>query len=188
MSNLFIARTLIAGAWLCMLTGCAPASTTPTADTAKTSRPDRTPMTPDAAAVVTRVHVDKSDRVLTAYSGNAIAARFTGIRFGPNPTGHKQFEGDGRTPEGRYVIDYHNPNSSFTLSLHIDYPNAADRAFAAQHGKSPGGEIFIHGQPTGDTAPTRTHDWTEGCIALSNEEIATLYRIVPDGTPIEIVP
>lgn len=131
--------------------------------------------------------VDKSERLLVAYQKGRPIRAYRGLQFGDAPMGHKRFQGDERTPEGLYTIDTRNPRSSFHLSLRISYPNAADRAFAAQYGRSPGGDIFIHGQPTG--RPGRMQgDWTDGCIALSNAEIEELWQIVPDGTPIEIRP
>jgi len=130
--------------------------------------------------------VDKSDRILVAYSSGQPIAVYYGIQFGEAPLGHKRFQGDERTPEGLYTIDTRNPRSSYHLSLRISYPNRADRAFAAQYGRSPGGDIFIHGQPTGYRGPTLQGDWTDGCIALTNAEIEELWSIVPDGTPIEI--
>ena len=133
------------------------------------------------------VLVDKSDRTLWVYEDGRVIRTVRGLQFGDAPQGHKRFQGDERTPEGRYTIDYGNPQSSFYLSLHISYPNAADRAYAAARGRSPGGDIFIHGQPNGSTARMRG-DWTDGCIALSDAEIADLWQIVPDGTPIEIRP
>ena len=131
--------------------------------------------------------IDKSERLLIAYSrGNPIRA-YRGLQFGDAPFGHKRFQGDERTPEGLYTIDRRNPRSRFHLSLGISYPNRSDMAFAAQYGRSAGGDIFIHGQPTG--RPGRMFgDWTDGCIALTNAEIEELWQIVPDGTPIEIRP
>lgn len=130
--------------------------------------------------------IDKSDRVLIAYAQGRPIRTYYGLQFGDTPFGHKQFEGDERTPEGRYYIDARNPHSSYHLSLRISYPNASDRAFAAQYGRSPGGDIFIHGQPNGLKRGRVSGDWTDGCVALSNEEIAELWRLVPDGTPIQI--
>lgn len=135
-----------------------------------------------------RLLVDKSKRTLIAYDGGRQIARYTNIRFGDAPSGHKRFEGDERTPEGDYVIDGRNPKSAYHLSLRISYPNAADRAYAKARGRSPGGDIFIHGQPNAWPGPTLTHDWTDGCIAVSNAEIEQLWDIVPDGTPITITP
>ena len=134
------------------------------------------------------VLVDKSDRVLTLFADGKPYRNYTGLQLGDAPDGHKQFQGDERTPEGRYVIDYGNPQSSYYLSLHISYPNADDRAFAATHGRSPGGAIFIHGQPNWLESGRLSGDWTDGCIALSNDEIEELWNLVPDGTPIEIRP
>lgn len=135
------------------------------------------------------VLVDKSDRTLTLYGEGLALRTYGGLQFGDAPMGHKRFEGDERTPEGRYVLDYRNPQSSYHLSLHISYPNEADRAFAARYGRSPGGLIFIHGQPNGWPDGERVPgDWTDGCIALSNAQIEELWTLVADGTPIEIRP
>ena len=135
------------------------------------------------------VLVDKSDRKLWVYQGGRVIRSYSGLQYGDRPLGHKRFQGDERTPEGRYTITYGNEQSSFYLSLHIDYPNARDRAYARARGRSPGGLIFIHGQPNGLPFDERVPgDWTDGCIALSNAEIAELWSLVPDGTPIEIRP
>ena len=135
-----------------------------------------------------RLLVDKSERVLIAYAGNREIVRYTHIRFGDAPTGHKQFEGDERTPEGTYRISGRNPASAYHLSLRISYPNAADRAFAKAKGRSPGTDIFVHGQPNAWPGPPIARDWTDGCIALSNAEIKQLWDIVPDDIPITIRP
>jgi murein L,D-transpeptidase YafK len=133
------------------------------------------------------VRVDKSARTLTLYAGGAPVRSYAGIQLGDAPQGPKRFRGDERTPEGRYTIDYGNPNSAYHLSLHVSYPNAADRAFAAARGRSPGGDIFVHGQPNGSAGRVEG-DWTDGCIALSDSEIEELWSLVGDGTAIEIVP
>lgn len=132
--------------------------------------------------------VDKSERLMVAYSQGQPVRAWRGLQFGAQPQGHKRFEGDERTPEGRYVIDGRNPNSAYHLSLRISYPNPADRAYARAHGRSPGGDIFIHGQPNALAFGRVPGDWTDGCIALANSEIEELWRIVPDGTVIEIRP
>lgn len=139
-----------------------------------------------AANQVDYLLVDKTRRILVAYAGGQPVKVYRGVQLGGAPLGHKQFQGDRRTPEGLYTIDTRNPRSQFYLSLRISYPNAADRAFAAQYGRSPGGDIFIHGQPNGYAGARVPGDWTDGCIALLNDEIAELWAIVPDGTPIEI--
>jgi murein L,D-transpeptidase YafK len=135
-----------------------------------------------------RILVDKSDRTLILYKGQEEVARYTGIRFGDVPQGHKQFEGDEKTPEGEYTIDGRNPGSSYHRSLRVSYPNARDVAFAKAQGKLPGGLIFIHGQPNGYTGPPIPRDWTDGCIAVSNDEIRQIWDLVPDGAKIVIQP
>ena len=134
------------------------------------------------------VLVDKSDRVLTLFAAGKPYRNFQDLQFGDAPRGHKRFEGDERTPEGHYTIDTRNPASAYHLSLRISYPNPEDRAYAVTRGRSPGGEIFIHGQPNWLPAGRLPGDWTDGCIALANAEIEELWRLVPDGTPIEIRP
>ena len=134
------------------------------------------------------VLVDKSEHVLTLYREGKVLKAYSGLQLGGAPVGHKQFEGDERTPEGRYTIDTRNPASAYHLSLRISYPNEADTAFAAARGRSPGGEIFIHGQPNTLPFGRLPGDWTDGCIALSNVELDELWTAVPDGTPIEIRP
>lgn len=138
--------------------------------------------------MVDGVLVEKSARRLTLLAKGRPVRVFAGIQLGPAPVGHKQFEGDGRTPEGWYVLDYGNPQSAYFLSLHISYPDSGDTAFARARGRSPGGQIFIHGQPNGMRSERVPGDWTDGCIALSNEEVAEIWRSVGDGTPIEIRP
>ena len=111
------------------------------------------------------------------------------IALGGNPLGHKTQQGDQRTPEGEYVIDYRKKNSSYHRALHISYPNARDRAEARVQGVDPGGLIMIHGIRNGFGLIGRWHrlwDWTDGCIALTNTEIEELWDVIPNGTPIEI--
>lgn len=136
------------------------------------------------------VEVDKSDRELRLLRGGEVLKTYR-VSLGFAPEGDKRQEGDGKTPEGRYVIDYRNPQSRFHLSLHISYPDAEDRAEAKARGVSPGGEIFIHGGPgiKGQFASLwRGKDWTLGCIAVTDEEIEEIWALVPNGTPIEIRP
>jgi len=135
-----------------------------------------------------RILVDKSDRTLILFKGEEEIARYSKIRFGDVPEGHKRFEGDERTPEGNYTINGRNPGSRYHLSLRVSYPNAADRAYAEARGQSPGGDIFIHGQPNGYSGGPIARDWTDGCIALSNAEIKQIWDVVPDGAEIEIRP
>ena len=136
---------------------------------------------------VDHIRVDKSDRTMTLYGTDGSVNTIGHIQLGAAPAGAKQFEGDERTPEGRFTIDYGNPGSAYHLSLHISYPRAQDTAYAQQHGRSPGGLIFIHGQPNNWPAGRVPGDWTDGCIALANDQIEALWAAVPDGTPIDIV-
>ncbi len=108
------------------------------------------------------------------------------IGLGFAPEGHKQFEGDGRTPEGSYAIDRRNPDSLFHLSIGISYPNEADIAFAEAQGRSPGKDIFIHGGPRRGIDPVNVRDWTAGCISVTDRQIEEIYAMVRDGTPIDI--
>lgn len=133
---------------------------------------------------VTRLQMFKGDRSLFLYSGTRLLMSYK-FDLGFAPEGHKQFEGDGKTPEGAYTIDRRNPNSLFHLSIGISYPNAADIAYAAARGRSPGGDIFIHGGPRAGIDPV-TPDWTAGCISVTNREIEDIYAMVRDGTPIDI--
>ena len=113
------------------------------------------------------------------------------VVFGSNPEGHKQQQGDERTPEGRYVLDYKNPNSKYYKSIHISYPNAQDRQNARKRGVNPGGDIMIHGQPNGYggfSTIVQLFNWTNGCIALSNPDMDVIWDAVKPGTPIEIRP
>lgn len=130
--------------------------------------------------------VDKSDRMLVLYKDGKEIKRYSNIRFGDAPKGHKRFQGDEKTPEGDYYIDGRNPGSSYHLSLRISYPNDKDRAYAKARGKSPGGDIFIHGQPNGYSGPAIGRDWTDGCIAVSNAEIREIWQMVPNGAQIRI--
>ncbi|MCU0815147.1 MAG: L,D-transpeptidase family protein [Cypionkella sp.] len=133
---------------------------------------------------VTSVQVHKADRKMYLLHHGRVLKSYD-IALGFSPEGHKQFEGDGKTPEGTYFIDRRNPNSAFHLSIGISYPNAADAAYAKSMGKSPGGDIFIHGGPR---RPTTKRDWTEGCIAVSDEEMEEIYSMVKNGTIIHILP
>lgn len=137
---------------------------------------------------IEKIVVLKAARRLELYAEGALVHAFHGIALGDAPQGHKQFEGDERTPEGHYRIAGSNPESAYHLSLRISYPDARDRAFAEAQGRSPGGDIFIHGQPNGMPLTRLPGDWTDGCIALSNAEMEALWEAVPDGTPIEIRP
>lgn len=143
-----------------------------------------------ANAKADRVVVEKKERTLTLMS-HGKALKTYKVALGGTPVGYKERQGDGKTPEGIYVLDYRNVHSQFYKSLHVSYPNVQDRAHARKLGVSPGGDIFVHGLPKEYAwvgAEHRLHDWTNGCIAVTNEEIDEIWRAVPDGTPIEIKP
>lgn len=147
-----------------------------------------TPLPPHSVA--DRILVEKKARRLTLFYQDQPLKSYQ-IALGRQPEGPKRFEGDNKTPEGRYTIDWRNPNSKFHRSLHISYPNPADQAFAAQKRRSAGGDIMIHGLPNGWGALGPLHlrrDWTAGCIAVTNSEIEEIWRVTPDGVPIEIRP
>ncbi len=135
-----------------------------------------------------RVLVDKSDEKLYLLKDEAVIAEFS-VAFGANPVGHKQQEGDERTPEGHYLLDYKKADSSFYKAIHISYPNDADKQAAAAHGVDPGGLIMIHGQRNRLgwlSFVTQRFNWTDGCIAVTNGEMDQIWNSVSENTPIEI--
>ena len=143
---------------------------------------------------VTSIEVFKSQRLLQLKHQDEVIRSYP-IRLGFNPIGHKQFEGDGKTPEGTYSIDWRNPKSAYYKSLHISYPNQNDLAFAKQQHQSTGGDVMIHG-----TVPTRAaslplsatymprKDWTLGCIAVTNSDMDEIWALVSNHTKINIHP
>ena len=137
-----------------------------------------------------KVLVDKSDRKLYLLQGDE-AIRTFDIALGIRPVGDKQYEGDFRTPEGRYRLDLRNPESEYFLSIRVSYPNGQDIREARARGVDPGGAIMIHGQPNEPTRSEtyyRTQDWTNGCIAVSNSDMIDIWLMTGDNTPIEIRP
>jgi murein L,D-transpeptidase YafK len=132
-----------------------------------------------------QIIVNKSKREMLLLSRDSILRRYR-IALGRDPVGHKNREGDGRTPEGSYRIDRRNPKSAYHLSLHVSYPSSADSDRARELGLDPGGDIMIHGLRLGVEHPER--DWTQGCIAVTNEEMEEIWSLVADGTPIQINP
>ena len=136
------------------------------------------------------VIVEKSEsRLYLMRAGEAFASFH--VVFGSNPKGHKQQQGDERTPEGRYVLGYKNAGSAFYKSIHISYPNTKDREEARKRGVRPGGDIMIHGQKNGYgqfAIIAQRFNWTNGCIALSDRDMDLVWNAVKPGTPIEIRP
>jgi murein L,D-transpeptidase YafK len=113
------------------------------------------------------------------------------VALGRGGLGAKQREGDARTPEGHYTIDAKSEHSSYYKALHVSYPNTEDRKRAARTGVSPGGDIMIHGLPNGKGwigGGHRLYDWTLGCIAVTDEEMDEVWKLVPVGTSVEIRP
>ena len=132
---------------------------------------------------VDRIVVHKGRREMLLLHGESVVRQYR-VALGREPVGHKEREGDGRTPEGRYTIDRRNPKSAYHLSLRISYPNEADQARARELGVDPGGDIMIHGMPNG--GGIREGDWTQGCIAVSDAEVEEIWELVGDGTLVEI--
>jgi murein L,D-transpeptidase YafK len=143
-----------------------------------------------AGTTIDRIVVEKSARKLSIFADGKKLKSYR-VALGRNPVGAKEQEGDMKTPEGFYWIDWRNPESDYHLSLHVSYPSDKDTARAAERGVNAGFDIMIHGITNGAGwigAFHRWHDWTAGCIAVTDEEIEELYRVTPDWTPIEIQP
>ena len=134
---------------------------------------------------VTSIQVHKADRKMFLLHNGKVLESYD-VALGFAPVGHKQFEGDGKTPEGTYLIERRNPKSNYHLSLQVSYPNTADREYAALAGKPPGGEIFIHGHSY--FKGRNKGDWTAGCIAVKDKEIEVVYSMIKPGTVIHILP
>ena len=140
------------------------------------------------AGPVDRLIVDKSERMLMAYRGGELVREFR-VALGRGGVAPKRRQGDGRVPEGAYLIIFHNEASRFHRSLKIGYPTTEERDAARIAGIKPGGDIMIHGLPNGMGKIGSRHvrrNWTEGCIAVTNKEIEWLFEVVPDNTPVEI--
>jgi murein L,D-transpeptidase YafK len=142
------------------------------------------------SAKADRVVVNKAQRQLSLYHGSQLLKTYA-VSLGGNPLGAKQQEGDQKTPEGSYTIDWRNDKSSYHRALHVSYPEARDVTAAAARGVPPGGEIMVHGAPNGYGFIGKLHrlkDWTAGCIAVTDTEIEEIWAAVSDGTRIEITP
>ena len=140
--------------------------------------------------VAPHIVVHKRAHTMDVYDGDSLLRQLR-VSLGRGGLGNKQRQGDGRVPEGNYVIDGSNPASAYHLSLHISYPSPQQVAAAAARGINPGGDIMIHGLPNGLPPTERNRnrgDWTDGCVAVTDREIEWLWETVPDGTPISIVP
>ena len=143
-----------------------------------------------AAEKADMVRVVKSEKKLYLLKDDEVFASYP-VKFGANPEGHKEQQGDERTPEGNYFLTYKNSKSAFYRSIHISYPNAEDQEKARSLGVDPGGDIMIHGQANGwEWAGflTQLVNWTDGCIALTNSNMDLVWNAIESGTPIEIIP
>jgi murein L,D-transpeptidase YafK len=144
----------------------------------------------DNLPVVDRVVVKKNARqLLLMHGGNLV--RSYHIALGLNPIGQKERSGDFRTPEGSYRVERRNPRSDFFLSMKVSYPNQADLKRAHAHRWDTGGSIMIHGLPNilkHEPEYYESHDWTDGCIAVSNADMTEIWMLTPDDTPIDIQP
>jgi murein L,D-transpeptidase YafK len=172
-----------------LLVSAAALSFTHTIDSARVSGAKSSPRSSAPAAADSLV-LNKSRRELVLYyHGDPVRTYY--VALGRSPIGDKERIGDNRTPEGLFYIQGRNPNSRYHLSLRISYPDATHRARAAKLGAEPGGDIMIHGLPDEQAAfgpAHRDYDWTNGCIAVTNQEIEQLWRVIRDGTPIQIKP
>lgn len=144
----------------------------------------------NSRTAVDKVLVIKSERKLHLLSNGAVLKSYR-VSLGKRPNGPKQHEGDKRTPEGFYWIDWRKVSDRYNLAMHISYPNQQDQSRAQKKGMPPGGMIMIHGTPLNDEYPEwyfHTLDWTEGCIAMRNRDMREVWSLVKDGTLIEIRP
>lgn len=135
------------------------------------------------------VLIKKSSRVMFLLKNSRVIKSYR-VSLGKRPVGRKIYQGDHRTPEGKYKIEYFNPNSNFYYSLKISYPNELDKMIAQKLNVKTGGDIFIHGLPNKFPDPDsfRGRDWTKGCVALTNKEIKEVVSLVPVGTTVQIIP
>lgn len=139
---------------------------------------------------VDRIVIEKSKRTMVLMSGGKVFKTYL-VALGSVPEGRKERMGDHKTPEGHYAIDAKNPHSQYHLALHISYPNRDDKQNARKIGAEPGGAIMIHGIGAKYGWLGSLHrktDWTDGCVAVTNEEIEEIWRLTPVGTPVEIRP
>ena len=145
---------------------------------------------PDDLPAVDRILIVKSTRTLTLES-HGKAVKTYKVALGGQPVGPKQIQGDHKTPEGMYSVDAKNPHSQFYMALHLSYPNPTDRVRARKLGASPGGDVEIHGLGKAYGwigARHRLSNWTDGCVAVTNEEIEEIFKLVAVGTAVELKP
>lgn len=139
---------------------------------------------------IDRIVVEKSQRTLSVYSNQERLRQYK-ISLGKSPIGHKEKEGDHKTPEGIYSISAKKPNHKFHKALAISYPNQKDKENATRKGHSPGGGVLLHGYEPHLSWVSQNHpllDATRGCILLTNPEMEQIFNATPIGTTIEIKP
>lgn len=144
----------------------------------------------DSLHAVDRVLVHKAERRLFLMQGETIVRSYP-VKLGSAPAGQKERSGDNKTPEGSYRLERRNPRSDYFLSIEVSYPNESDLARARTQHWDPGGQIEIHGQPINpshDRDYYASHDWTDGCIAVANADMAEIWTLIPENVPIEITP
>ena len=174
--------------WLAF--ACALGGPIALAEVAEFPDPLEPPITEAALPLADRIVVNKSERRLYLMRQGEILRAYR-IALGLDPVGHKQREGDSRTPEGEYRLVRRNPLSDYFLSIQVSYPNDQDVARARRSGVSPGGAIMIHGLPNVPRKPLdyyARNDWTDGCIAVTNTEMVEIWLMTPPDTPIQILP
>ena len=145
---------------------------------------------PCAAEKADLVVVEKAKHELTLLNSGKVIRKFH-VVFGAEPVGHKQMEGDNKTPEGRYLLDFKKADSAFYKAFHVSYPNAQDVAKANSAGVHPGSNIMVHGQKNGfgwASAISQQFNWTQGCIAMTNADMDAMWELVDAGTAIDIRP
>lgn len=175
--------------WLFIVIGLSLATVIGTSTIVAAKNTTKRPQPIPDADIIDKVYVDKSERVLKLLSNDKVIKSYH-IALGDSPVGHKRQEGDERTPIGSYTLDYKNENSIAHRSIHVSYPNAADKAYANSRGVNPGGDIMIHGQMNGFghlAWLNQQRDWTDGCIAVTDDEMDEIMAAVKVGTTIEIV-
>jgi murein L,D-transpeptidase YafK len=150
----------------------------------------RAQLKPEAPTKADKIVIEKAARKMSLYHKGAVLKTYN-ISLGGEPVGAKERQGDHRTPEGTYTISGRNAKSKFHRSLRISYPSAADRERAKKAGVDPGGDIMIHGLPNGWGWLGASHsktDWTDGCIAVTNDEIEEIWELVSNGTTVILQP
>lgn len=196
MSLLSPLRTSLVCGFLLVAHGAAVAATPFVDSLPRAPGPAGSPLPPSGAAAgetlptANKVLVRKTERRMYLMRGDEVLRSYR-VALGLNPVGHKEREGDFRTPEGKYRLVKRNPRSDFFMSMKVSYPNPDDVARARRNGWAAGGSIMIHGLPNDPRKGLdyySTRDWTDGCIAVSNADMLEVWMLVPDGTPIEIQP